>query len=227
MAGWRSDCRPMRRSEGAAVVDDIAQDETVGSHAAPVRSTAGEGFDSRDLRNALGTFATGVTIITARGADGGLYGMTANSFTSVSLTPPLVLWSASLYAQSLPAFQEGSHFVVNILAHDQIDLSNKFARTHDNKFAEIDHMIPECGAPVLRAPLLISSAATSTGTMVATTSSSSGTSSATPIPTSRHCCSAAANTCDLTPHGPGGQDSSDPHQVTARRCFSAAADGCS
>jgi flavin reductase (DIM6/NTAB) family NADH-FMN oxidoreductase RutF len=104
----------MPRSEGAAVVDDIAQDETVGSHAAPVRSTSGEGFDSRDLRNALGTFATGVTIITARGADGGLYGMTANSFTSVSLTPPLVLWSASLYAQSL-----------------------------------IDHMIPECGAPVL------------------------------------------------------------------------------
>src|SRR6266849_5129481 len=124
-------------------------DELIGSHAAPVRSPSGEGFDSRDFRNALGTFATGMTIITARGASGGLYGMTANSFTSVSLTPPLVLWSASLYAQSLPAFQEGSHFVVNILAYDQIELSNKFARTHDNKFAEIDHMIPECGAPVL------------------------------------------------------------------------------
>ena len=129
--------------------NEIHKDETIGSHAAPVRSTAGEGFDSRDFRNALGTFATGVTIITARGASGGLYGMTANSFTSVSLTPPLVLWSASLYAQSLPAFQEGSHFVVNILAHDQIELSDKFARTHDNKFAEIDHIIPECGAPVL------------------------------------------------------------------------------
>ena len=83
------------------------EDDFAGSHAAPVRSTSGEGFDSRDFRNALGAFATGVTIITARGADGGLYGMTANSFTSVSLTPPLVLWSASLYAQSLPAFQEG------------------------------------------------------------------------------------------------------------------------
>ena len=66
------------------------------------------------------------------GADGGLYGMTANSFTSVSLTPPLVLWSASLYAQSLPAFQEDSHSVVNVLAWDQIELSNKFARTHEN-----------------------------------------------------------------------------------------------
>ena len=68
----------MRRSEGVTVEDDFS-----GSHAAPVRSTAGEAFDSRDLRNALGSFATGVTIITARGADGGLYGMTANSFTSV------------------------------------------------------------------------------------------------------------------------------------------------
>src|SRR6201993_5094935 len=125
------------------------EDDFSGSHAAPVRSTSGEAFDSRDLRTALGAFATGVTIITARGADGGLYGMTANSFTSVSLTPPLVLWSASLYAQSLPAFQEGSHFVVNVLAYDQIELSNKFARTHENKFAEIDHVIPECGAPVL------------------------------------------------------------------------------
>jgi flavin reductase (DIM6/NTAB) family NADH-FMN oxidoreductase RutF len=100
-----------------------------------------------------------------------------------------VLWSASLYAQSLPAFQEGSHFVVNILAHDQIELSNKFARTHDNKFAEIDHIIPECGAPVL-----IAAAANITIT-AATTSSSSGMSSATPILTSRPCCSAAASTC--------------------------------
>ena len=125
------------------------EDDFSGSHVAPVRSTSGEAFDSRDLRNALGSFATGVTIITARGADGGLYGMTANSFTSVSLTPPLVLWSASLYAQSLTAFQEGAHFVVNVLAYDQIELSNEFARKHENKFAEIDHMIPECGAPVL------------------------------------------------------------------------------
>jgi len=125
------------------------KDEIHGSHSARVKSTSAERFDLRDFRNALGAFATGVTIITARGADDGLYGMTANSFTSVSLTPPLVLWSASLYADSLAAFQEGSHFVVNILAHDQIELSNKFARKHENKFAEIDHIIPECGAPVL------------------------------------------------------------------------------
>src|SRR5262249_50756671 len=117
-------------SRGATLPNEIPEGEILGSHAAPVKGTSGEGFDPRDFRNALGTFATGVTIITARSPSGGLYGMTANSFTSVSLTPPLVLWSASLYAQSLPAFQEGSHFVVNILAHDQIELSNKFARSH-------------------------------------------------------------------------------------------------
>ncbi len=127
----------------------LAGDDDPGSHAAPVAAPRARAFDLRDFRNALGSFATGVTIITARSKAGGLYGLTANSFTSVSLTPPLVLWSASLYANSLPAFQEGTHFVVNILAHDQIPLSNFFAKSQEDKFAEIDHMIPECGAPVI------------------------------------------------------------------------------
>jgi flavin reductase (DIM6/NTAB) family NADH-FMN oxidoreductase RutF len=61
----------------------------------------------------------------------------------------LVLWSSSLYAQSLPAFQEGGHFVVNILAYDQIELSNKFAKQSDDKFIDVDHIIPESGAPVI------------------------------------------------------------------------------
>ncbi|HEV2301606.1 MAG TPA: flavin reductase family protein [Stellaceae bacterium] len=128
---------------------DNAAPAIPGSHAAEVKSTAGETFNSRDLRNALGCFGTGVTIITARSRDGKLVGLTANSFTSVSLDPPLVLWSASLYAQSLSSFQEGSHFVVNILAADQIPLSQRFARQHEDKFAEVDHIIPESGAPVL------------------------------------------------------------------------------
>ena len=140
---------PNKNPQTGTLKPEPPESEHPGSHAAPVKPTSGEGFESRDFRNALGTFATGVTIITARGKDGGLYGMTANSFSSVSLAPPLVLWSASLYAQSLPAFQEGSHFVVNILAYDQIELSNEFARSHENKFASIDHIIPECGAPVL------------------------------------------------------------------------------
>src|SRR5258707_9690360 len=120
-----------------------------GSHQAVVPSPSAEGFNARELRNPLGSFATGVTIITTRSRDGKLHGMTANSFPSVSLNPPLVLWSASLYAQSLPAFQESSHFVVNILAYDQIELSNKFATQSDDKFLDVDHVIPESGAPVL------------------------------------------------------------------------------
>src|ERR1044071_8790793 len=127
-----------------AVSNDIP-----GSHQAPVHSTSAEGFNVRELRNALGSFATGVTIITTRSRSGVLTGMTANSFTSVSLSPPLVLWSASLYAQSLPAFQEGTHFVINILAYDQIELSNKFAKQSDDKFIDVEHIIPESGAPVI------------------------------------------------------------------------------
>ena len=106
-------------------------------------------IDPKQFRAALGSFATGVTIVTTHSKDGEDIGVTANSFNSVSLDPPLVLWSASLYAQSLPAFQEGSHFVVNILAYDQIELSNKFATQSDDKFIDVDHIIPDSGAPVL------------------------------------------------------------------------------
>jgi flavin reductase (DIM6/NTAB) family NADH-FMN oxidoreductase RutF len=120
-----------------------------GSHQALVHSTSADGFNTRELRSALGSFATGVTIITTRDRDGTPHGMTANSFSSVSLNPPLVLWSSSLYAQSLPAFQESPHFCVNILAYDQIELSNKFAKQADDKFVDVDHIIPESGAPVI------------------------------------------------------------------------------
>src|SRR5437016_5651448 len=105
--------------------DDAAPPQ--GSHEAELRSTAGDKFDTRDFRSALGSFATGVTIITTKRKNGELVGLTANSFTSVSLNPPLVLWSQSLYAPSLTAFQEATHFVVNILAHDQAWLSDRFA----------------------------------------------------------------------------------------------------
>jgi flavin reductase (DIM6/NTAB) family NADH-FMN oxidoreductase RutF len=123
--------------------------ELPGSHSAEVHSTSAEGFNTRELRNALGSFATGVTIITTRGREGEPVGLTVNSFASVSLDPPLVLWSQSLYAQSLPAFQESSHFVVNILAFDQIELSNHFAKQHDDKFINVAHIIAESGAPVM------------------------------------------------------------------------------
>jgi flavin reductase (DIM6/NTAB) family NADH-FMN oxidoreductase RutF len=135
-------------NQGATVHSTVVTD-LPGSHSATVHSTSAEGFNTRELRNALGSFATGVTIITTRDRDGKLHGMTANSFSSVSLNPPLVLWSSSLFAQSLPAFQEGSHFVVNILAFDQIELSNKFAKQSDDKFIDTDHVIAGSGAPVI------------------------------------------------------------------------------
>ena len=115
----------------------------------PPAEPARAAFDMRDFRSALGTFATGVTIMTARGRDGEPVGLTVNSFASVSLDPPLVLWSQSLYAQSLAAFQEASHFVVNVLAADQVELSQRFAGAHDNRFLNVEHVVPEHGAPVI------------------------------------------------------------------------------
>lgn len=84
-------------------------------------------IDKRALRTALGSFATGVTIVTASSADGDLVGVTANSFSSVSLEPPMVLWSLDNAAYSRSVFEGAGTFVVNILAADQIDLSNRFA----------------------------------------------------------------------------------------------------
>ena len=84
-------------------------------------------IDKRAFRAALGSFATGVTVITAGNADGVLVGVTANSFTSVSLAPPMVLWSLDNDAYSRPVFEAAESFAVNILAADQIELSNRFA----------------------------------------------------------------------------------------------------
>ncbi|MBU6257046.1 MAG: flavin reductase [Burkholderiales bacterium] len=95
-------------------------------------------FDARDFRLALGRFATGVTIITARGADGTPVGITANSFNSVSMDPPMVLWSLAKTARSLPVFSAASQWNVHILANDQEALSNRFARAGEDKFAALE-----------------------------------------------------------------------------------------
>src|SRR5207244_1310056 len=76
-------------------------------------------FDTRDLRRALGQYATGVTVVTTVDADGERFAMTANSFTSVSLNPPLVMWAASRSSSSLAAFEAADRFAVNVLASDQ------------------------------------------------------------------------------------------------------------
>jgi flavin reductase (DIM6/NTAB) family NADH-FMN oxidoreductase RutF len=106
-------------------------------------------IDPRDFRNALGTFATGVTIITATGADGKPYGLTCNSFTSVSLNPPLVLWSLGVYSSSLTVFQNASHFAVNVLGSSQQALANRFAKSSVDKFAGVDWSPGLGDAPVL------------------------------------------------------------------------------
>ncbi|MDX2277900.1 MAG: flavin reductase family protein [Hyphomonadaceae bacterium] len=105
-------------------------------------------FDAKAFRAALGSFATGVTIVTAR-HDESDCGVTANSFNSVSLDPPMVLWSLSKAAQSLPCFAASPHFAVHILAHDQQDLSNRFATRGVDKFAEVDLSRGVGGVPLL------------------------------------------------------------------------------
>jgi flavin reductase (DIM6/NTAB) family NADH-FMN oxidoreductase RutF/DNA-binding IclR family transcriptional regulator len=108
-----------------------------------------ESFDTRQLRSILGTFTTGVTIVTTRDSSGMDYGVTANSFSSVSLDPPLVLWSQALTSKSFPAFRDTDYFVVNILADDQIAISNHFAKSTENKFAEMEFTRGLGEAPVL------------------------------------------------------------------------------
>src|SRR6202163_3509067 len=95
-------------------------------------------IDPRDFRNALGMFATGVTIITAAAADGKPYGLTCNSFASVSLNPPLVLWSLGMFSQGLSIFQNASHFTVNVLGASQQALASQFAKSTDDKFAGVE-----------------------------------------------------------------------------------------
>lgn len=106
-------------------------------------------FSSREFRAALGMFATGVTIVTARTGDGRLVGLTANSFNSVSLDPPLVLWSLARAAASLGAFSAGSHYAINILAADQKELAQRFAAKGAGRWLGVDYAEGIGGAPLI------------------------------------------------------------------------------
>jgi flavin reductase (DIM6/NTAB) family NADH-FMN oxidoreductase RutF len=106
-------------------------------------------IDPRDFRNALGTYATGVTIITAVSANGIPHGLTCNSFASVSLNPPLVLWSLGMFSQALSVFQNASHFTINVLGASQQALASKFAKSSADKFVGVE-WTPGLGqAPVI------------------------------------------------------------------------------
>jgi flavin reductase (DIM6/NTAB) family NADH-FMN oxidoreductase RutF len=106
-------------------------------------------FTAPEFRAALGMFATGVTIVTARAANGKLVGLTANSFNSVSLSPPLVLWSLARAAASMAALSAGSHYAINVLAADQQELAQRFAAKGVDRWAGVIHTEGIAGAPLL------------------------------------------------------------------------------
>ena len=114
-----------------------------------LEETAG-GFDAQAFRSALGCFATGITVVTAIAPSGELLGITANSFNSVSLDPPLVLFSLHRAAYSLGAFTDGGHFAVNILSETQHELSQRFAKALIDKWSGVEYETWETGAPILK-----------------------------------------------------------------------------
>jgi flavin reductase (DIM6/NTAB) family NADH-FMN oxidoreductase RutF len=107
-------------------------------------------FDARHFRHALSQFATGVTVITTRLDNGSFFGLTASSFNSVSLDPPLVLWSLAHRATSMPLFTGNSHYVINILAADQAHLAERFSKRHENRFEGVDFVLSHTGLPILK-----------------------------------------------------------------------------
>lgn len=106
-------------------------------------------FSPREFRDALGQFATGVTIITARSAQGHAVGTTISSFNALSLTPPLVLWSLGLTASSLPVFRHCTHYAVHVLTAAQKPLAELFARKGADRFSHTPHHDSAHGVPLL------------------------------------------------------------------------------
>ena len=92
-------------------------------------------LDRRDFRSALGCFPTGVCLVTTMGPGGRPEGMTINSFTSVSLDPPMVLWSLARTASCAGVFRDAEYFAINVLAANDAQLSSHFAKPGADKFA--------------------------------------------------------------------------------------------
>ena len=106
-------------------------------------------YDSRNFRDALGMFATGVTIITTVDEQGNPTGITATSFNSVSLTPPLVMWALGNERSSMRAFMNAEYYVIHVLGEHQTELSNQFAKSGTDKFNNIDFDRDANGLPML------------------------------------------------------------------------------
>lgn len=112
------------------------------------------GSDPRTLRDALGCFATGVTVVTAMDADGNPVGLTANSFTSVSLDPPLLLVCIAKTSSSLKLMEKADHFAVNVLQIGQQPVSNVFAKSGEDRFSDTPWQVGQNGAPILTGALV-------------------------------------------------------------------------
>ncbi|GAA5175232.1 flavin reductase family protein [Niveibacterium umoris] len=106
-------------------------------------------FDTLAFRRALGEFATGITVVTARTPEGRRVGLTVNSFNSVSLSPPLVLWSLARHLPVMDDFLRCSHYAINVLASHQHPLSQRFATRSEDKFVDLDVGEGIGGAPLL------------------------------------------------------------------------------
>lgn len=120
-----------------AVNSDFAQELTSSMTADSNQALSPAPSQSRALRDTLGQFATGITVVTTRDAAGQPVGMTVNSFNSVSLDPPLVLWSIDKQALGYGAFTGNDHFAVHVLKADQQHISNLFAGRGADKFGQI------------------------------------------------------------------------------------------
>jgi len=120
-----------------------------------VSTTANNNDGNAGLRQCLGRFATGVTVVTCADARGGPCGITANSFSSVSLDPPLVLWNIAKVSNSLQAYLGAKTFAFNILGEDQRDISDHFARTDHTRFTGIDYSLSEEGVPLLAGTIAV------------------------------------------------------------------------
>lgn len=110
---------------------------------------AATGFDARHFRNVLSQFATGVTVITTRRADGSFCGLTVSSFNSVSLDPPLVLWSLARKARSFPAFITSPRYVIHVLSSDQTALAKRFSASIDDRFRGVCFDLSPAGLPII------------------------------------------------------------------------------
>lgn len=144
----------MNAKSTTAVNNDISSEALTASMPYSADSASGSSVPSkkafsRDFRNALGQFATGVTVVTSVGMDGAPIGLTISSFNSVSLDPPLIVWSLSLNSPNLEAFRSARYYAVNVLSAAQIDISYRFASRVENRFSGLSQRSGLGGAPLI------------------------------------------------------------------------------